>query len=191
MKSLKGSQTEKNILTAFSGESQARNRYNIFAKKAFEDGFVFVRDIFDQTANQEAQHAKRLFKFLEGGQLQISGTFPAGVIKDTYDNLLESAAGEHEEYSQMYPTFSNIAMEEGFIEIGNVMNNIAIAEEYHEKRYLALAKWIKDGSMFKNSTETEWYCLNCGCIVTSKDAPHACPACFHPTAWFRRLNFEW
>lgn len=191
MKSLKGTQTEKNILVAFSGESQARNRYNFFAKRAFEDGYVLVRKIFDQTADQEEQHAKRLFKFLEGGQLQISGTFPAGVIKDTYDNLLEAAAGEHEEYAQMYPTFSNIAMQEGFIEIGNVMNSIAIAEEYHEKRYLALAKWIKDGTMFKNNEETEWYCMNCGCIVTSKDAPRACPACFHPTAWFRRLNLEW
>lgn len=191
MKSLKGTQTEKNILTAFSGESQARNRYNIFASHAFKEGYVFVRDIFNQTAAQEEQHAKTLFKFLQGGELQISGTFPAGVIKSTYDNLLESAAGEHEEYSQMYPTFSNIAMEEGFIEIGNVMNNIAVAEEYHEKRYLALAKWIKDGTMFKNSGETLWYCINCGCIVTSKDAPSACPACFHPTAWFRRLNYEW
>lgn len=191
MKSLKGSQTEKNILVAFSGESQARNRYNFFAKRAFEDGYVLARKIFDQTADQEEQHAKRLFKFLEGGQLQISGTFPAGVIKDTYDNLLEAAAGEHEEYSQMYPTFSNIAMQEGFMEVGAVMNSIAVAEEFHEKRYLALAKWIKEGTMFKNPTETEWYCMNCGCIVTSKDAPRNCPACFHPTAWFRRLNLVW
>lgn len=191
MKSLKGSQTEKNILTAFSGESQARNRYNFFAKKAYEDGFVLVRKIFDQTANQEEQHAKRLFKFLEGGLLQISGTFPAGVIKDTYDNLIEAAAGEHEEYADMYPSFADVAMKEGYVEIANVMTNIAIAERFHEKRYLDLAKWIKEGTMFKNPTETEWYCINCGCIVTSKDAPSGCPACFHPTAWFRRLNLEW
>lgn len=191
MNSLKGSQTEKHILTAFSGESQARNRYKFFAKKAHEDGFVFVSKIFDQTADQEEQHAKRLFKFLEGGLLEIHGTFPAGVIADTYSNLIEAAGGEHEEYADMYPTFAQVAREEGFKEIAGVMENIAVSEKFHEKRYLDLAKWIKDKTMFSNDTETVWYCINCGCLVRGKDAPKACPACFHPTSWFRRLNIEW
>lgn len=191
MKSLKGTQTEKNILTAFSGESQARNRYNFWAKKAKEDGFVLVQEIFNETAAQEYEHAKRLFKFLEGGLVQISGSFPAGKIADTYTNLIEAAAGEHEEYSEMYPNFAEIAEKEGFIEIANVMRNIAIAESFHEKRYLDLAKWIKDKSMFHSSDEVVWRCLNCGCLVDGKDAPNACPACFHPTAFFARLNIVW
>lgn len=190
MKSLKGSQTEKNILIAFSGESQAANRYKFFASQARKDGFIFVRDIFLETAEQERSHAKRLFKFLEGGQLSISGTFPAGVIADTHANLIEAAAGEHEEYSQMYPNFADIAEKEGYYEVATCMRNIAIAENYHEKRYLDLAKRIKENTMFHNDTPTVWRCLKCGCLVDGNDAPKACPACLHPTEWFVRLDIQ-
>lgn len=190
MKSVKGTQTEKNILTAFSGESQARNRYNIFASKAEEDGFIFVRDIFNETAMQESHHAKRLFEMLEGGLVEIHGSFPAGVVADTYTNLIEAAAGEHEEWADMYPTFAAKAKEEGFAAIAAIMNNIAISEKYHEQRYLDLAKMIKDGTMFHNPTPTVWRCLHCGCLVTGPDAPKICPACGKPTAWFVRENIE-
>lgn len=190
MKSLKGTQTEKNILTAFSGESQARNRYTFFASKAQKDGFILVRDIFLETANQEKEHAERLFKFLEGGLLEISGTFPAGVITDTVINLKEAAAGEHEEWSEMYPSFAAIADKEGFSEIAAVMRNIAIAEKYHEKRYLELRKWIQDETMFRNPTKTTWRCLNCGCLVEGESAPGVCPACNHPIAFFARLDLQ-
>ena len=190
MKSLKGSQTEKNILIAFSGESQARNRYTFYAGKAKKDGFVFVSKIFEETADQEKEHAKRLFKFLEGGQLEISGTFPAGVIADTYANLIESAAGEHEEYSKMYPDFAAIAEKEGYYAVATAMRNILIAENYHEKRFLDLAEKIKTGTMFKNPEPTVWRCLNCGCLVDGTEAPEVCPACLHPQAYFVRLNIQ-
>lgn len=190
MKDIKGTQTEKNVLTAFSGESQARNRYTFYASQAEKDGFIFVRNVFLETANQESAHAKRLFRFLQGGQVEISGSFPAGVISETYNNLIEAATGEHEEYTDMYPSFAEIAEKEGFIEIASVMRAIATAEAYHEKRYLDLAKMIKDKSMFQNDTVTVWRCLNCGAIVDSKDAPKTCPACWHPQAYFERLNFE-
>ena len=144
MKSLKGTQTEKNILTAFAGESQARNRYDFFAAKAKSDGYVLVRDIFQETALQEKEHAKRLFKFLEGGDVEIVGAFPAGIIGATEANLLASAAGENHEHTEMYPSFAAVAEKEGFSEIAAVMRNIAVAEAYHEKRFLALAKDIKE-----------------------------------------------
>lgn len=189
MKDIKGSQTEKNVITAFAGESQARNRYTYYAKQAEKDGFIFVRDIFTETANQEVQHAKRLFQFLQGGQAQVTGMFPAGVISNTYNNLIESAAGEHEEYSDMYPKFAEIAEKEGFIEIANVMRAIITAESFHEKRFLDLAERIKNDTMFKNDTVTVWRCLNCGALVDGKDAPKTCPACWHPTGYFVRLNY--
>lgn len=190
MKTLKGTQTEKNILTAFSGESQARNRYTFFASKAQKDGFIFVRDIFLETANQEKEHAERLWKFLEGGEVEITGTFPAGIITDTAVNLQEAAAGEHYEWDQMYPSFADVAAKEGFSEIATVMRNIAIAEKYHEKRYLELRKRILDNTMFHNSTKTVWRCLNCGCIVEGEDAPALCPACAHPVGYFVRELIE-
>lgn len=189
MKSLKGTQTEKNILTAFSGESQARNRYTFWASKAQKDGFIFVRNIFNQTADQEKEHAKRLFKFLEGGLVEISGSFPAGVIADTYANLIEAAGGEHEEATEMYPSFADIAQQEGFPEIATVMRNIAIAESFHEKRYLTLAEMIKNNTMFKRPQNTVWECLNCGCLVNGAEAPQICPACGHPQAYFVEYNF--
>lgn len=188
MKDIKGTQTEKNVLTAFAGESQARNRYTFYAKQAKKDGFIFVRDIFEETAHQEAAHAKRLFSFLQGGEVEITGAFPAGVIADTYHNLLESAAGEHHEWDQMYPTMADVAQKEGFPEIAATMRNIMSAEEFHEKRFLQLAEMIKNNTFFNNETETVWRCLHCGCLVKGKSAPAKCPVCQHPTAYFVRLN---
>ena len=187
MKSLKGTQTEKNILTAFAGESQARNRYDYFASKAKEDGYVFVRDIFTETALQEKEHAKRLFKFLEGGEVEISGAFPAGVIGATYDNLLAAAAGENHEHQHMYPDFAKVADEEGFPEIACVMRNIAVAEAHHESRFLAFAEAIREGKVFKNPAKKVWRCMNCGFIHEGDGAPELCPACAHPQAYFQAL----
>lgn len=189
MKSLKGTQTEKNILTAFAGESQARNRYDAFAGKAKKEGFMLVADIFTETALQEKEHAKRLFKFLQGGAVEITATFPAGVIGSTTENLKAAAGGEHEEHTQMYPSFADTAEKEGFPEIAGVMRNIAVAEEFHEKRYLKLCKDIESGTMFKRDSVTVWRCRNCGCLVRGKEAPESCPACAHPQAYFEELNY--
>lgn len=189
MKSLKGTQTEKNILTAFAGESQARNRYDYFAAKAKKGGFVLIADIFTETALQEKEHAKRLFKFLEGGAVEITAAYPAGAIKSTAENLEAAASGENEEWSSMYPTFADVAEKEGFPEIAAVMRNIAVAEKFHEKRYLALLKMVKEGTMFKREQETVWRCRNCGCLVRGKEAPEVCPACHHPQAYFEELNY--
>ncbi len=187
MKSLKGTQTEKNILTAFAGESQARNRYDFFASAAKKEGFRLVQEIFAETASQEKEHAKRLFKFLEGGEVEIVGAFPAGIVGSAEVNLIESAAGEHHEYTEMYPSFAAIAEKEGFGEIAAVMRNIAIAEEYHEKRFLSLAKQIREATMFKAQEEVTWRCLNCGWLHKSGLAPTLCGACAHPTAHFEVL----
>ena len=164
MKSLKGTQTERNILTAFAGESQARNRYDYFAGAAKKDGFVQIADIFTETALQEKEHAKRLFKFLEGGDVEITAAFPAGIITGTEANLYAAAAGEHHEYTEMYPSFANIADSEGFSEVACVMRNIAIAEQYHEERFLAFAKNIKEGRVFVRETPVVWRCRNCGYV---------------------------
>lgn len=192
MKDIKGTKTERNVMTAFTGESQARNRYTFFASQAKKDGFILVQEIFLETANQESAHAKQLFKFMQGGTCGINpdAAFPAGVISDTYNNLLEAAAGEHEEWAEMYPKFAAIAQDEGFQEIANVMRAIQSAEEFHEKRYRELAAMIKDNTMFHSEQEVTWRCLNCGCLVVGKDAPKACPACFHPTAYFARKDFN-
>lgn len=187
MKSLKGTQTEKNILTAFAGESQARNRYDYFASAAKKDGFVQIGDIFTETALQEKEHAKRLFKFLEGGEVEISGAFPAGVIGATYDNLLAAAAGENHEHQHMYPDFAKVADEEGFPEIACVMRNIAVAEAHHESRFLAFAEAIREGKVFKNPAKKVWRCMNCGFIHEGDGAPELCPACAHPQAYFQAL----
>jgi rubrerythrin len=188
MRSLKGTRTEKNILTAFAGESQARNRYTFFASKAKKDGFVEMSKAFEEIAAQEKEHAERLFKFLEGGAVEITGTFPAGVIGATYDNLLASAAGEHEEHTEMYPSFAKAAEEEGFAEIAACMRNIAVAEAFHEKRFLAFARAIKEGSVFKAPSATTWRCLNCGFIHEGTEPPHLCPACAHPQDYFEVLK---
>ncbi len=187
MKSLKGSQTEKNILTAFAGESQARNRYDFFSSVAKKDGFRLVQEVFAETASQEKEHAKRLFKFLEGGEVEIVAAFPAGIIGPSEANLIASAEGEHHEYTEMYPNFAAVADKEGFGEIAAVMRNIAIAEEYHEKRFLSLAKQIREATMFKAPAPVMWHCLNCGWLHESELAPTLCGACAHPTAHFEVL----
>jgi len=187
MSTLKGSKTEKNILTAFAGESQARNRYTYFSKQAKKEGYEQISFIFDETANHEKEHAKRLFKFLEGGEVEITASFPAGVIGSTLENLKESAAGENYEYSEMYPSFAKTAEAEGFDLIAAVMENIAIAENYHERRYLALAKAIKEGSTFKKNVKVVWRCRNCGYNVEGMEPPERCPACDHPKAYFEVL----
>ena len=191
MASLKGSQTEKNILTAFAGESQARNRYTYFAKKAKKDGFVQIAQIFEETANQEKAHASRLFKLLEGGETEIVAAFPAGVIGTTYDNLMASAAGEKHEYTEMYPGFAKVAREEGFEAPAMIMEGIAIAEEQHEKRYVELAGNIKADRVFKREQAAKWRCLNCGYVAEALEAPEMCPACAHPQAYFELLGENW
>ena len=191
MKRFKGTKTEKNILTAFAGESQARNRYTYFASKAKKEGYIQISDIFTETANQEKEHAKRLFKFLEGGEVEINAAFPAGVIGDTIDNLKSAAAGENYEHTTMYPGFAKIADEEGFSEIANVMRAIAVAEKHHEKRYLALAKNIEEGKVFKKDEPVVWRCKNCGYIHVGTEAPEKCPACAHPKAYFELLAENW
>lgn len=191
MKSLKGSQTEKNVLIAFAGESQARNRYTYWAGVAKKEGFVQISNIFEETADQERAHAKRLFQFLEGGAVEITAAFPAGIIAGTYDNLIEAAAGEHEEANEMYPEFARIARSEGFSEIAKAMEAIAIAEDWHEKRYLALAANIKEGRVFVRQEPTYWRCLNCGYIHKGTSAPEICPACIHPQAHFELRGQNW
>ena len=188
MTDLKGSLTEKNLLTAFAGESQARNRYTYFASQAKKDGFVQIQSIFEETANQEKEHAKRLFKFLEGGEVEIKAGFPAGVIGSTQDNLKASAAGEHYEHTEMYPGFAKTAREEGFEAIATVFEAIAVAEKQHEKRYLDLAANIEAGRVFKRDTEVVWRCRNCGYLHTGTEAPETCPACAHPKAHFELLG---
>ncbi len=185
---LKGSQTEKNLLTAFAGESQARNRYNYFASKAKKEGFVQMSFIFEETANQEKEHAKRLFKFLEGGEVEVTAAFPAGVIGTTLQNLKDSAAGEHYEHTEMYPGFAKTAKEEGFEDIAVVFMSIAVAEKQHEKRYNDLAANIEAGRVFKRDEEVVWRCRNCGYIHTGSEAPDLCPACAHPQAHFELLG---
>ena len=188
MSDLKSSQTEKNILTAFSGESQARNRYTYFASQAKKDGYVQMQAIFEETANQEKEHAKRLFKLLEGGEVEISGSFPAGVISSTLENLKASVAGENYEHTQMYPGFAKTARGEGFDDIAAVFEAIAVAEKQHEKRYNALVANIEGGKVFKRDTEVVWRCRNCGYLHTGKEAPDTCPACAHPQAHFELLG---
>ncbi len=185
---LKGSQTEKNLLTAFAGESQARNRYTYFASQAKKDGFVQISHIFEETASQEKEHAKRLFKFLEGGEVEVIASFPAGVIGSTLENLKASAAGENHEHSSMYPEFARTAREEGFDTLADVFLAIAVAEKQHEKRYLSLAENIEKGRVFKRDSKVIWRCRNCGYLHTGEEAPVACPACDHPQDHFELLG---
>ncbi len=181
---LKGTQTEKNLLTAFAGESQARNRYTYFASKARNEGYVQISAIFEETANQEKEHAKRLFKFLEGGEVEICAAFPAGVIGSTRENLQEAAAGENHETTQMYPDFAKTADQEGFADIATVFRSIAVAEARHRDRYLTLDKNIQEGRVFNRPESVRWVCRNCGYVHEGTDAPDMCPACAHPQAHF-------
>ena len=191
MASLKGSKTERNLLTAFAGESQARNRYTYFASKAKKEGFVQISLIFEETANQEKEHAKRLFKFLEGGDVEIAGAFPAGVIATTAENLRAAAGGENHEWTEMYPGFAAVAREEGFDEIADVFEAIAVAEKQHEKRYLGLAENIEKGRVFRRDKKVVWRCINCGYIHEGEEGPELCPACAHPQAYYELLGENW
>ncbi len=181
---LKGTRTEQNILTAFAGESQARNRYAYFASQAKKDGYVQVSAVFEETADQEKEHAKRLFKFLEGGEVEISAAFPAGVIGTTEENLLEAAEGEKYEHSEMYPEFADVAEEEGFPAVASAMRSIAKAEVGHENRYRKLLANINEGKAFSRDSEVAWRCRNCGYVHEGTDALNKCPACDHPQAHF-------
>ena len=191
MASLKGTQTEKNIMIAFMGESQARNKYTYWAAQAKKDGYVQIQHIFEETADQEKEHAKRLFKFLEGGMVETPVAFPAGVIGSTYDNLIAAAEGEHEEATDMYPAFAAIARKEGFVEIAKTMEAIAVAEDWHEQRYRALAANIKAGVVFKRDEPVNWRCRNCGFVHHGTDAPDLCPACVHPKDHFELRGQNW
>ena len=191
MADLKGTQTEKNLLTAFAGESQARNHYTYFASQAKKEGFVQISGIFAETADQEKEHAKRLFKFLQGGEVMISGAFPAGVVGPTVENLKAAAAGEHHEHTEMYPGFAKVAEEEGLKEVAAVFKAIAVAEKYHEKRYLDLAANIDAGKVFQREAPEVWRCRNCGYLYEGTSAPKLCPACAHPQAHFELLGENW
>jgi rubrerythrin len=188
MASLKGSKTEINLMAAFAGESQARNRYTYFASKAKKDGYVQISDAFEETAAQEKEHAKRFFKFLEGGEVEITASFPAGVIGSTLENLKASAAGENHEHTQMYPEFAKVAREEGFDAVAMVFDAISVAEKQHEKRFNDLAKNIEAGTVFSKQESVTWRCRNCGYVFDGNDAPEACPACAHPQAHFELLG---
>lgn len=191
MKSIKGTKTEKNLLGAFAGESQARNRYTYFASKAKKEGYVQIARIFEETAEQEKEHAKRFFSFLEGGELEISGTFPAGVVGTTLENLKASAAGEHHEYSVLYPECAKIAREEGFEAVAMVFEAVGVAESHHEKRYKDLAANVEAKRVFKREKKMIWRCINCGYLHEGEEAPKMCKACAHPQEYFELLGENW
>lgn len=184
MTSIRATQTEKNLLTAFAGESQARNRYTFFASAAKKAGYEQISAIFIETADNEKEHAERLFKFLEGGDVEITGSFPAGIIGDTVPNLEAAADGENYEHTTMYPEFADVAQKEGFSEIAEVFRNIAVAEKAHEERYRALIGNIEQDMVFKRDTVVKWKCRNCGYIHEGTEAPEECPACAHARAYF-------
>lgn len=190
-KSLKGSKTEQNLLKSFAGESQARNRYSYAAAAARKEGYVQIADIFEETANQEKEHAKRFFKFLEGGTLEITACFPAGITGDTAHNLLAAAEGEHEEHSDLYPAFAAVAQEEGFPEIASIWRAVSVAEQQHEKRYRALLANIEADRVFRRDEPTVWRCRNCGYLHNGSEAPMRCAACDHPQAHFELLGENW
>jgi rubrerythrin len=183
-KSLKGTQTEKNLLKAFAGESQARNRYNMFAERAREEGYGQIAAIFEETAHNEKHHAQVFFAFLEGGPVEILASYPAGIVGNTLDNLLASAEGEHEEYIDLYPKFAEVAEKEGFIKIANQFRMIAKVEKEHEERYRKLAANVKDGKVFAKDEQVVWVCRECGHVHTGKQAPTACPTCQYPQSAF-------
>jgi len=191
MGAIKGSKTEKNLLKAFAGESQARNRYNYFAGKAAKEGFLAVAEIFDETAEQERQHAKRFFSFLEGGDLEITASFPAGVIGTTAENLKAAAAGEYHEWSSLYPEFAKIAKEEGFNDVAAAFNAVSVAEKHHEERYKALLENCEKNSFLNKNEDTSWVCRKCGYVHKGKNPPKKCPACLHEQEYFKLLTEKW
>jgi len=189
--SIKGTQTEKNLMAAFAGESQARNRYTYYAGAAKKEGLVQIADIFEETANQEKEHAKRFFNLLEGGEVEITDTFPAGITGTTLDNLRAAAAGEEHEWTELYPAFAEVAREEGFPQIAAAFASIAIAEKQHGKRYQDLADNLEAGKVFKRNGKVVWRCRNCGFLHEAEEAPMVCPACLHPQAHFELLAENW
>ena len=188
---LKGTKTEKNLITAFAGESQARNRYTYAAGKARKEGLVQIAQIFEETANQEKEHAKRFFSFLQGGEAEVTASFPAGVVGTSAENLMAAAAGEHHEWTEMYPGFARVAREEGFEAVAKVLDAICVAEQQHEKRYNGLLANLQNGTVFKKSQPVVWRCINCGYIVEAAQAPASCPACAHPQAYYELLAENW
>jgi len=188
MKSLKGTMTEKNLLASFAGESQARNRYTYFSSQARKEGYEQISWIFSDTADNEKEHAKRFFKFLEGGMVEITASYPAGVIGTTVENLEEAANGENLEWSTLYPGFAGVAEKEGFPEIARIWREVSKAEMGHEKRYRKLLANIKEGRVFKKDTAVKWRCRNCGYIIEGKEAPEKCPSCEHPKDFFELLS---
>lgn len=189
-KSIKGTETEKCLLKSFAGESQARQRYTMFAKVAKNEGYMQVAAIFEETANQEKEHAERMFKYMEGGMVEITVSYPAGKIGTTEENLIEAAAGEHEEWAQDYPAFAEIAEKEGFKQIATMYRMIAKVENMHEDRYKALLARVQSGEVFLREEAIDWQCMNCGFVITSKTAPKQCPACLHPQAYFEPLKWN-
>ena len=184
MSSIKGTQTEQNLLKAFAGESQARTRYTFFASVAKKEGYEQIAAVFMETAEQEKEHAKRFFKFLEGGDVTITATYPAGKIGTTTENLLAAAMGENEEWDVLYPEFAKVAEEEGFPAVAAAFRAISTVEAEHEKRYLKLLSRITDGDFFRRDGKIWWQCRNCGFIIEAEEAPKACPACLHPQSYF-------
>jgi len=191
MATLKGSQTEKNLLTSFAGESQARNRYTFFASAARNEGYIQIANIFEETADNEKEHAKRMFKFLEGGMVEITAAYPAGKIGTTAENLKGAAEGEHEEQTTLYPGFAKTARKEGFDKVAEMYEAISVAERQHEKRYEALLKNLNEGKVFKKDKPLKWRCNNCGYTHEGKEPPETCPACLHPKKYFEVLGENW
>ena len=187
-KSLKGTRTEQNLLKAFAGESQARNRYTFFASQARKEGLAQIAEIFAETADQEKEHAKRFFSFLEGGDLEITATFPAGKVGTSLENLAAAAAGEEHEWQSLYPEFARVAREEGFVAVASAFEAICVAERQHGKRYRTLAENLQAGKVFKRNGKVVWRCRNCGYLHEGEDAPKTCPACLHPQAHFELLG---
>ncbi|MDY6908544.1 MAG: rubrerythrin family protein [Thermodesulfobacteriota bacterium] len=191
MRQIKGTRTEKNLLTAFAGESQARNRYTYFASQARKDGFIQIAQIFEETANQEKEHAKRFFSFLEGGEVEIDWKFPAGVVGSTLENLKAAAAGERYEHTEMYPGYARVAREEGFEAVAQLFLNVSVAEKQHEKRYRELAENIEKNRVFRREAPVVWRCINCGYLHEGPEAPKTCPSCAHPQSYFELLGENW
>lgn len=186
-KSIKGSKTEKNLLAAFAGESQARNRYTYFSSIAKKEGFVQIANIFAETAENEKEHAKVFFKYLEGSDVEITASYPAGALKDTKSNLSAAAAGENLEWTTLYADFAKVAKDEGFPEVANSFEQVAKVEKFHETRYRKLINNIASGEVFKKAKSVKWHCVNCGYVVESDKAPSQCPACKHPQSFYEVL----
>ena len=190
-KSVKGTQTEKNLLKSFAGESQARTRYTYYSSIAKKEGYVQISAIFEETANQEKEHAKRFFKFLEGGELEITAMYPAGKMGTTTENLLDAAMGEEEEHSDLYPRFADVADQEGFADIAEAWRAVSVSEKQHEKRFRDLLANIENGRVFEREQPVTWRCRNCGYLHVGTSAPDECPACIHPQAHFELLGENW